>query len=410
MRWTPDAGRSGAMGITGSGAQELPSPAQITQAALAAVPAASAAELVFDLDRERRQRLVRIITLSLFVLAALLLPAVLLPTPDPAGFGAVAVAFAGTGAALLLNRADRVGAAAYTAMAGLALAVAWVIVARVYTQPGIDLVDLRFYDLFALPILLSCVLTDRRGPLVIAGCTCAFTVASLLVLKKDGPLDAYWNGHYQYEVGSFLDLLIELVVFQAFAAVIAWLGADSIQRTLLRAARADNLEVANRQIAQQAEELAAQRRRMHQAVVQIQQVHAAIARGQLDARARVDEPELLPIAMSLNLVLDRLTRLTRDETQRVQMERTAHELAAAIRRMAAGEPYSGPQYTGTPLDEALLELAKLQLGGYRGARGAGQHASSAPPPEQAWPSLDFDTGRGHWRSQPGSGGDNGRRG
>lgn len=400
MRWTPDADR---MGPTGPMGQELASPAEITQAALAAMPPASAAELVFGLDRERRKRLVRIITLSLFVLAALLLPAVLLPVPDPAGFGAVAVAFAGTGSALLLNRADRVGAAAYTAMAGLALAVAWVIVARVYTQPGIDLVDLRFYDLLALPILLACVLTDRRGPLIIASCTCAFTVVSLAVLKKDTPLDAYWNGHYQYEVGSFFDLVIELLVFQAFAAVIAWLGADSIQRTLLRAARADNLEVANRQIAQQAEELAAQRRRMHQAVMQIQQVHAAIARGQLDARARVDEPELLPIAMSLNLVLDRLTRLTRDDSQRLQMERTARELAAAIRRMAGGEPYGGPQYTGTPLDEALLELAKLQIGSYRGGRGAGQHPSSASLPEQAWPSLDFDDGRGQWPPRPGPG-------
>ncbi len=396
MRWTPEVGGTGRDQF---GADQI---ARTAPPALAGVPAPSASELVYRLDRDRRKRLVRIVTMSLFVLTGLLLPAVLLPTPDPAGFGAVAVAFAATGLALLLNRADRVSAGAYTAMVGLALAVAWVIVARVYTQSGIDLVDLRFYDLFVLPILLSCVLTDRRGPLIIAGFTCVFTIVSLVVLKRDGPLEAYWNGHYQYEIGSFLDLIIELVIFQVFAALIAWLGADSIQRTLRRAARADNLEVANQQIAHQAEELAARRRRTQQAVMQIQQVHAAIARGQFDARAHVDDPELLPIAMSLNLVLDRLTRLTRDENQRVQMEQTARELAVAIRRMAMGEPYSGPQYTGTPLDEALLELAKLQLGGYRN-RAAMPYPPSASAPNQAWPSLDFDDGRGQRPPKPGTG-------
>jgi hypothetical protein len=33
--------------------------------------------------------------------------------------------------------------------------------------------------------------------------------------------------------------------------------------------------------------------------------------------------------------------------------------------MWAGEPYVSPDYTGTPLDEVLLELAKLRFGSHQ---------------------------------------------
>jgi hypothetical protein len=144
------------------------------------------------------------------------------------------------------------------------------------------------------------------------------------------------------------------------AAVVGWLGADSVRRALQQAARADEVVEANTQILAQAREMAAQRQRLQDGIVQIQQVHAAIARGHLDARVRIEQGEILPIAMSLNLLLDRLTRLAREQSQRATIEEAAHDLALAMRLARTGQVYSSPNYTGSVFDEVLIEFAAMR--------------------------------------------------
>ena len=59
-------------------------------------------QIVERLDLDRRQRLLRPITLGTFILSALLVPAVVFPTPDMGGLSAVTVALIGSGLAYLL--------------------------------------------------------------------------------------------------------------------------------------------------------------------------------------------------------------------------------------------------------------------------------------------------------------------
>jgi hypothetical protein len=148
-------------------------------------------------------------------------------------------------------------------------------------------------------------------------------------------------------------------VILVMTAIAAWLGADSVQRALLRAARADELSAANERVLAQAREIELQRRRLHDGIQHMQQVHAAFARGQFDARARVPEGELLPLAVSLNYLLDRMQRLSREQEQRARMDQGIREMVAALKRVRAGEGYVAPDYTGTTLDEVLVELATL---------------------------------------------------
>jgi len=233
----------------------------------------------------------------------------------------------------------------------------------------------------------------RRGPLVIAGCVSVFSLVSLLVLPRTPTFEAYWNASYPYSLGSAYDVVALAVLFQWVAGVIGWLGGDSIRRALAHALRADELAQANGQIQAQAREIEAHRLRLQDGMAQIQAVHAAIARGHWDARVRLDQGELLPMAMSLNLLLDRLTRLTREQGQRAQIEVTAHELALAMRQARIGHAYTVPNYTGTVLDEALIEFAAMRQV-FPGARNGG---GQAPPftstpliveqrlPDGAWP-------------------------
>lgn len=343
-------------------------------------------------DLERRQRLVRILALGILVPVVLLIPSSLFPRFILGSLVALIIVGTGTAAALALNRLHLTVAAGTSLIMGVALALAWQIVSKVLLQHGVDALDLRYYDLMVLPVLLSAVLLGRRGPLVIAGCVSVFSLVSLLVLPRTPTLDAYWNATYPYSLGSAYDVVALAVLFQWVAGVIGWLGGDSIRRALVHALRADELAQANAQIQAQAREIEAHRLRLQDGMAQIQAVHAAIARGNWDARVRLDQGELLPMAMSLNLLLDRLTRLTREQGQRAQIEVTAHELALAMRQARTGHAYTVPSYTGTVLDEALIEFAAMRqiFPGMQNDGGQASPFAPAPlfieqrPPDGVW--------------------------
>lgn len=337
-------------------------------------------------DVERRQRLVHILTLGIMVPVILLIPSSLFPKFILGSLVALLIVLTGTVSAFLLNRMHYVLVAGYALVAGVALALAWQVVSKVLLQHGVDALDLRYYDLLVLPVLLSAVLIGRRGPIVIAGCVSAFSLISLIVLPRTPTLEAYWNANYPYSLGSAYDVVALAVLFQWVAGVIGWLGSDSVRRALVNALQVDQLAEANQRIHAQAREIEEQRERLQEGMAQIQQVHAAIGRGQLDARVRVQQGELLPMAMSLNLLLDRLTRLTREQSQRNQIEAAAHSLATAMRRARTGMPFDVPDYTGTVLDEALVEFAALRPMFVVGRSGAGYPELQAPasqPPQRA---------------------------
>jgi hypothetical protein len=226
-------------------------------------------QLVERLDLDRRQRLLRPITLGTFILAVLLVPAVIFPTPDMGGLSAVIVALIGSGLAYLLCRLRLTDASSYFLLGGVTIAAAINIVGRAYAQNGLDNIDLRQYDFFVLPILLSAVLASRRAPIIIAVCTCTFTIVSLILLPHQPSLQSYWDGTYQIEVGSFYDVIAVPVVIQILTAVMARLGIDSVQRALMGAARADELAQLNDRIISQTREIEFQRRRLADGVSHI---------------------------------------------------------------------------------------------------------------------------------------------
>jgi hypothetical protein len=271
----------------------------------------------------------------------------------------LAVALVGTSVAYALNQRGAVVAGGFALLGGLVLAMALEMVVKAHTQAGVDLGDLRLYDLFVLPIMLSGVLISRRGPVIIGSVCIVFTTASLLLLPHTPALQLYWDAKYTRVLGSAYDVVAIAVLLQALTAVASWLGADSVRRALLDASRAQELALATQRIQEQAQIAEHQRHRLRAGIAHLQQVHAAIARGQWDVRARVEEGELLPVAMSLNLLLDRLSRLTREQDQRTRLEHGALELTSALRRVRAGEPYAPPPYSGTSLDGALVELAAI---------------------------------------------------
>lgn len=330
-------------------------------------------QVLYVNERQRRHRLVRLVSLAILIGTGLLIPTALIPTPDEVTLIAVVIPFVGAAVAYLLNRMQHIGPAGYTVLGGLMIAIAWELIAQSQRQGGLDLNDLRVYDLFVLPIVLSAVLISRRGPIILAALSITYTIASIILLHKSPTLLQYWDGAYPYAIGSSYDVVIVPVVLQGMAAAAAWLGADSVRRALLEAYRVEEVALAKEQIE-------TQQRRLQRGIAHIQQVHAAVAHGQWDARAQVEAAELMPVAVSLNLLLDRLSRLTRDQEQRQRVDRSAHELAQALRRLRQGDSYTPPGYTGTAFDEVLMELDVL-----RNARpGNAQAGAMAPESVPTW--------------------------
>ncbi|HEY1391034.1 MAG TPA: hypothetical protein VGF38_21035 [Ktedonobacterales bacterium] len=350
----------------------------------------TARQLFIVSEQQRRGRLVRIVSLGLLIAMGLLIPTSLIPTPDIVTLITVLIVFLGAGVGYLLNRMRLVNAAGYSILVGGMLALGWEVVAQSLRQGGLDLNDLRVYDLFVLPIILSAVLVTRRGPVIVAIVSIAFTIASIILLPKSPALQQYWDGTYPYAIGSSYDVVIVPVVLQGLAAVAAWLGADSVRRALLQAYQVEEISAAKLQVEDQ-------QRRLQRGIAHIQQVHSAVAHGQWDARAQVEATELIPVAVSLNLLLDRISRLTRDQEQRQRVDRTAHELAQALRRLRLGDGYAPPAFTGTSFDEVLMELDVL-----RTVRPTSKPPTSGAPSQGSVPGWPSGPGYPASASSPGS--------
>lgn len=316
-------------------------------------------QVVLEHDWRRRHRLVRIVALGVLVSAGLMVPSALLPSFNPPVLAAIILAAICAAAAYGLSRRGQVDAAGSLLVGSLAMAIALTIAGKAFHQGGLDVSDLRLFDLFVLPILLCAVLTNRRGTLVMTASTCGYTVICLLALPRTAALAGYLSAHYPVPA-SAVDAISTAIFVQALTTVAAWLGADSVSRSLLDASRADEVAAANERLEAQAKEMQAQRWRLRDGIARIQAVHAAVASGRWDARAAVEEGELLPVATSLNLLLDRLARLAREQGERNRLEAAAHQLAEALRRArAGGGNVALPGYTGTAEDEVLVELSSL---------------------------------------------------
>lgn len=331
--------------------------------------------IVQGYDRIRRQRLVRLMTLGVAGLSLILLPSVFFPSLDGVSLGALLIVLLGSSVAYLLNRFQQVGVAGYFLLGGGTVGVAWVITVRALQQ-GLTTTDLRLYDFFVLPIVLSGVIANRRMPIVLGCLTGVYTLLTLLFLPHATDLQRYWEGRDPQTLGSVYAVIAIPLVIQGLTAAAAWLGADSVRRSLLSATRADELMLANERILYQTHEMEWRQRQLHDGIIHLQQVHTAFARGNYDTRAHLNERDLQPLAISLNQLLMQMQRLLREQGQRSRIETAAGELVYALRHLRAGGGYVSPAYTGTAFDEVLLELVTAYQQGLLSAPPATSPRSS----------------------------------
>ncbi len=288
-------------------------------------------------ERLRRSRLLSAMLAVALVVALALLPKGFIPVRDYGTLGGIAIVLLVVVICIPFNHFGKVNAAGAIFCVGVALAIAW---SLLETPNGLGLQDLPTFDLFALPIVISGILLPRYAPFLFwLGCA-AFIIGDMYFEPHQANLAAYIS-----EVGLYATVIIPLTLTFVIA-VVSWLGAGSVERAIIEADRTADLERAYRLIADQ-------KQRLESAVAMIQSVHSRVANGDFSARATVGSGELMGLGVSLNLMLDRISRMRGAESALNAVEQGGRTLAQYAWELGAGRLQSAPPQTGAPLTDAI---------------------------------------------------------
>jgi hypothetical protein len=122
------------------------------------------------------------------------------------------------------------------------------------------------------------------------------------------------------------------------------------------------LQVTKRE-ADEASRSAQEKRVLEEGIALLREVHARVARGDIAARAPTVPGPLLPIAISLNLMLDRLSSLSERGSRYDQIVQDCRALQLAIERLGQGQPVltnNQPPVNHPELRALFLGLNHLQ--------------------------------------------------
>ena len=108
----------------------------------------------------------------------------------------------------------------------------------------------------------------------------------------------------------------------------------------------EGLEHANKRIAEQSHAIAQHNLELEHGIDHLKDVQANLANGNLRIRARLDNGALLPLAASLNLMAERLTRLWQINAQAQRLSNALHDLSLAFEKHWNGEPLAIPESCG----------------------------------------------------------------
>jgi len=103
-----------------------------------------------------------------------------------------------------------------------------------------------------------------------------------------------------------------------------------------------DLSKANQRVAEQAQEISEHNAELERGIVHLKDVQAQLANGNLKARASLANGVLMPLAGSLNLMAERLTRLGQMNQYTQRLMRALGDFCMALERSQAGTPMVVP--------------------------------------------------------------------
>lgn len=196
------------------------------------------------------------------------------------------------------------------------------------------------YDLFALPIMISALIADRRAPWILAALTLSITLLDY-TFAPHGHISGVGATNfdelgYEQNIYGWWGGINRDVALILFAAFFGWLGAISVEKAIARADRSDEIAVLNEQAARKEAE---QAQSLNDFVQEVIDAFAAQANGQtrlLPSRLPGD-----PFGPYVNFINDRLQRFEQLRRQqgvwsRGSVSQAANLLATRLQQVEQG--------------------------------------------------------------------------
>jgi uncharacterized coiled-coil protein SlyX len=133
---------------------------------------------------------------------------------------------------------------------------------------------------------------------------------------------------------------------------------ENMRLTQRQAEALASLERANQRVAEQSHQIAEYNAELEHGIEHLKDVQANLANGNLRARATLTQGALLPLAGSLNLMAERLSRLGQVSMYGQRVMRALSDLSIALERRSMGVPLSIPESCRdlTEINRLLLAL------------------------------------------------------
>ncbi|MBA2394032.1 MAG: hypothetical protein H0V70_14985 [Ktedonobacteraceae bacterium] len=191
------------------------------------------------------------------------------------------------------------------------------------TPHGIRNSNIPDFDLFIIPTLIGGVVLLRRFLPFLAGLHIIIIITLFALL----PHDPLLQQEIQVNQGGFAySEISDALIIQIVSAIIAWLSAWSVDRALSRANRAEDLAEARKRLGEQAHYMVEQKERIDYGITVLKDAHARVANGEYKARAKLQNNELTSLAMSFNLMAERLNRISQIAQEYRRIEQGLQQL------------------------------------------------------------------------------------
>ena len=306
--------------------------------------APSRARFGTSVEEQERLRHSRLLSAILFCGVAVILLASPTAIPVPTYWIPILLNLALSLIALVLNRLGRVTLAGIFYITAIDVTF---IVLLVTLPTGIRNSNIPDFDLFFLPVLISGVILSRRFVPIIAILHIVIIVALFSLLPHDRLLTQEIQVNQQ---GFAYSELSDAFILQVVGAAISWLSAWSVDRALLRANQAEDLAAARQRINEQTEQIIEQKQRLEYGIDVVKNAQARFANGDFKARAKLQDNELVPLALSFNLLAERLNRITQTSQEYTRLEQALQRLLDIQNAVAYGGPIKPYLPSGTLAD------------------------------------------------------------
>lgn len=223
-------------------------------------------------------------------------------------------------------------------------------------DPGLTSTTVSALHLLILAVMMGGMILPHRLIPIIGAAQVAVILTIFYTVRYDSLLQTEITVH---NAGQGYLVIQGPLLTQICGTGIVWLFAWSVERAILRASRAEELSEARARLNEQARQIAEQKQRLEHGIETLQEVQARFANGDYSVRASLQGNELLPLAVSFNIMAERLSRVQQVEAAHRRMENALQQLFDACTAITRGAAPAALETTNTLADRIFPFLKHL---------------------------------------------------